>query len=189
MINKPPGKRRHGRELAVQFLFVLDHNRGPLEQTLASFLGFQRENGELLFSNEPAREFGEKLIRGVVEHWDVLDQHIKDATANFNLQRIGGIERAVLRLGIYEMFHCLDVPPVVAINEAVDVAKKFVGDDAGRFVNGVLDRIRHSLKRPARTAAAPTDFLDQQMARAAQELGESAGPDTSSGSTPPPPVD
>lgn len=187
-MNKAPGKRRHGRELAVQFLFVYDLNRGPLDQTLNGFLSFQRENGELLFSNEPAREFGERLIRGVIEHWNALDEQIKDATANFNLQRIGGIERAVLRLGIYEMFHCLDVPPVVAINEAVDLAKKFVGDDAGRFVNGVLDRIRHSLKRPARTAAGPVDFLDQQMSRVARDLGESTTPSTS-GSTPPPPVE
>jgi N utilization substance protein B len=84
-----------------------------------------------------------------------IDQRIRGAAQNFQLDRIGGVERAILRLAIYEMTHNLDVPPVVIINEALEISKRFAAEDAVKFVNGVLDRIHHSLGRPSRTAAAP----------------------------------
>jgi N utilization substance protein B len=60
------------------------------------------------------------------------------------------VDRNILRLAIYEMLYCQDVPPVVAINEAIEIAKKFGSDESGRFVNGILDRVRGDVKRPAR---------------------------------------
>jgi N utilization substance protein B len=74
---------------------------------------------------------------------------------NWELERIAIVDRNILRMAIYEMMFRDEIPPVVSINEAVDVAKKFSTRDSGKFVNGILDRIRKELPRPARTAAPP----------------------------------
>jgi N utilization substance protein B len=65
------------------------------------------------------------------------------------------VDRSILRLAVYEMFYCLETPPVVAINEAIEAARKFGGEDSGGFVNGVLDKVKTELTRPLRDAAAP----------------------------------
>src|SRR4029079_18983916 len=92
---------------------------------------------------------------GVLATQKDIDQRIRSAAENFQLDRIGGVERAILRLAIYEMMNNLDVPPVVIINEALEISKRYAAEDAVKFVNGVLDRIHHTLGRPARTPAAP----------------------------------
>lgn len=174
-MKRTPGSRRDGRALALQLLFMLDHNSTPLDEVLPAFMAFEKDNDEPLAPVEKSRVFCERLVRGVVEHWKELDRCIKDTTANFTLHRIGGVERAVLRLGAYEMIYCMETPPVVAINEAVELAKQFASDEASRFVNGVLDRIRGTLSRPSRTAVAPQspiERMEEQMKRAARELGE-----------------
>jgi len=174
-MKKAPGSRREGRTLAVQCLYMLDHNSTPLEEVLPLFVAFEKDDGAPLIAEAKSRAFCESLVRGVVEHRRQIDLRIKDVTQNFIIERIGGIERAILRLGIYEMLHCMETPPVVAINEAVEIAKLFLGDEAGRFVNGVLDRIRSSLKRPARTAAppaTPVERSEQQKESFARELAE-----------------
>ena len=86
------------------------------------------------------------------QHRTDIDDRIRRAASNFEIHRIGGVERAIIRLATYEMLHCIDVPPVVSISEAIEIAKKFGAEEASRFVNGVLDRIRSEIKRPARTA-------------------------------------
>ncbi len=63
---------------------------------------------------------------------------------------MAAVDRNILRLAVYEMFHRSDIPPVVSINEAVDIAKRFSTEDSGNFVNGILDRIKTNLMRPAR---------------------------------------
>ena len=87
-------------------------------------------------------------------------------TQNWELDRIAAVDRNVLRLAIYEMMFRDDVPPVVSINEAIEIAKKFSTKESGKFVNGILDRIRKELPRPARTS------------RDATETGESGPPKT-----------
>lgn len=176
-MKKAPGSRREGRALAVQLLFMLDHNSTPLDEALPGFMAFEKEDTQPLAPVEKSRAFCETLVRGVVEHRREIDRRIQDATANFTIERIGGTERAILRLAIHEMLHCLETPPVVSINEAVELAKRFSGDEAARFVNGVLDRIRVTLKRPARTAASPAaaprqmlERMEKQMKRAAHDL-------------------
>lgn len=173
-MTKPAGKRRTGRELAVQLLFALDHNKTPLDETLPGFLAFKKENDEPLVAEEKPRKFCEELTRGVVAHWADIDERIKNATANFHISRIGGVERAILRLAVYEMVYAMDVPPVVAINEALEISKRFSGDEAASFINGVLDKIRKSLTRPARTVATPAEAAEQardiRQTQAAAEL-------------------
>ena len=147
------GKRREGREAAVQFLYQYDVNRRPVGEMLAEFWALRRGPG----GGEPpakTRAFTEELVRGVAEHLADIDQRIAQCTANYNLQRIATVDRNVLRVAIYEMLHSPDVPPVVAINEAIEIAKRFGSEESGRFVNGVLDRIRGELDRPAREPIA-----------------------------------
>jgi len=96
------------------------------------------------------RDFAEELVRGVWENRDAIDQKIEGYLDNWSLSRIGGVERNVLRLAFYELFFREETPPVVIINEAVDVAKFFSTREAGRFVNGILDRAGKDVPRSAR---------------------------------------
>jgi transcription antitermination factor NusB len=84
-----------------------------------------------------------------------VDARIVKFVENFGIARLAAVDRNILRLAIYEMFHCMETPPVVAINEAIEIARKFGGEDSSRFVNGVLDKIKGELTRPLREAAAP----------------------------------
>jgi N utilization substance protein B len=144
---RPPGRRRLGRELAVQFLYQYDLCEGPLEESLALFWQTQPD------MPDSVRAFAEQLARGVVQHRPVIDEKIKTFATNWELGRIAVVDRNVMRLAIYEMLFRDDIPPVVSINEAVDIAKRFSTPESGAFVNGILDRIRFDLPRPARTAA------------------------------------
>jgi transcription antitermination protein NusB len=162
------GKRREARERAVQFLFQHDLNPpGDLERALNEFWDTQRA-AAIAEEKAPAnwgqphelppptaeeaetRLFAEPLIRGVLEHREAIDENIRRHAKNWELHRIAAVDRNIMRLAIYEMLHREDIPPIVSINEAVDIAKKFSTQDSGKFVNGILDKIRSELMRPAR---------------------------------------
>jgi N utilization substance protein B len=143
---KPPGGRRIAREHAVQFLYQADMNPMDMPQALALFWNAQES-----VSNN-IRAFAEQLIRGTIENREAIDQKIRQYTEHWELDRIAMVDRNILRLAIYEMTCRTDIPPIVSINEAVDIAKKFSTPDSGGFVNGILDRMRKDLPRPARTA-------------------------------------
>jgi N utilization substance protein B len=98
------------------------------------------------------RLFAEPLIRGTIENQVRIDELIRQHARNWELHRIAVVDRNIMRLAIYEMLCREDIPPVVSINEAVDIAKKFSTHDSGKFVNGILDKIRAEILRPARTA-------------------------------------
>ena len=137
------GKRREGREAAIQYLFQRDLNSA--EKGTQSFW-------ELRPASEGVRTFGQTLIHGVVANQDEIDLRIKGCTQNYELNRIAAVDRNILRVAVYEMLFCKETPPVVAINEAIEIAKRFGSEESSRFVNGVLDKIRHQLQRPARQA-------------------------------------
>jgi N utilization substance protein B len=162
------GKRREARERAVQFLFQHDMNPPEdLEAALNHFWDSQRaaaiaEDKGMATWGQPVelppptadeaavRLFAEPLIRGALEHRDEADTLIKRHAQNWDLHRMAAVDRNILRLAIYEMLHRDDIPPVVSINEAVDIAKKFSTQDSGKFVNGILDKVKGELMRPAR---------------------------------------
>ncbi|HTG45332.1 MAG TPA: transcription antitermination factor NusB [Verrucomicrobiae bacterium] len=160
--------RREARERAVQFLFQYDLNKSEnLEEALNHFWDSQRaaaikeEKGKARWgetmelqpptSDEAAmRVFADPLIRGTLESLEEIDGKIKHYAKNWDMNRMAVVDRNILRLAIYEMLHRQDIPPVVSINEAVDIAKRFSTDDSGRFVNGILDKVKGDLLRPAR---------------------------------------
>ncbi|MCX6966809.1 MAG: transcription antitermination factor NusB [Verrucomicrobia bacterium] len=141
------GARREGREAAVQFLYQRDLNTGASAETIEAFW-------DLRPANKKVRAFGMDIAEGVLAHQADIDARIRQAASNYDLHRIAAVDRNILRIAIYEMLFCPDVPPVVSINEAIEIAKRFGSDDSGRFVNGVLDRIRGELNRSARVAKA-----------------------------------
>lgn len=143
------GKRREGREAAVQLLFHWDLNvRKALDET--ALAGFW----QLRVANQATREFATRVASGVIAAQEAIDEKISRYTANYELKRISAVDRNILRMAIYEMLFCNDVPPIVAINEAIDIAKKFGTEESGKFVNGVLDRVKLDLNRPLRTATS-----------------------------------
>lgn len=132
--------RRNARERAVQFLFQLDFNPGNTDSDLALFW----ENTGIPDSG--ARRFAEELIRGVLEHKQSIDARIRNCTDRWEINRMGGVDRNVIRLALFEMLFRPDIPPLVSINEAVDIAKRFGCSESGRFVNGILDRAKKDLE-------------------------------------------
>jgi N utilization substance protein B len=96
------------------------------------------------------------LVSGLLEHTGDIDVALREHTQNYELERLSAVDRNILRLAIHEMLFCDDIPPVVSINEAIDIAKKYGTEESGRFVNGVLDKIKATLKRPDRTPATPS---------------------------------
>jgi N utilization substance protein B len=162
------GTRREARERAVQFLFQHDLNPpADLAAALELFWNSQQasvvaENGSPATWGQPkesppptteelaVRAFAEPLVQGVLEHQAELDAEIIRHARNWELHRMAVVDRNILRLAIYEMRYREDIPPVVSINEAVDIAKKYSTQDSGKFVNGLLDKVRSELMRPAR---------------------------------------
>jgi transcription antitermination protein NusB len=144
------GKRREGREVALQLLFHWDLN---VQQLLGG------EELDLFWEFRPSiqgvRTFAANLLNGVIAHQATIDEKITKYTANYELRRISAVDRNILRMAIYEMLYAEDVPPIVAINEAIDIAKKYGTEESGKFVNGVLDRVKLDLNRPLRTTSNP----------------------------------
>ena len=146
------GKRREGREAALQFLYQLDLTDEPAEDLFTRFWTLRSGPGKPEASAK-TRAFTEQLVAGVLAHKAEIDERIKASAANYDLHRIAAVDRNILRIGIYEMLHAPDVPPVVSINEAIEVAKKFASEESSRFINGILDRVRGELNRPSRAPA------------------------------------
>ena len=158
------GLRREGREAAIQFLFQLDFNANDGAAPDADFwkLRSGAEDPDALNpvpARSPiapkARAFAEALIQGVCAHRVEIDEMITRFAKNYQLSRLAAVDRNILRLGVYEFLHNAEVPPVVAINEAIELAKQFGSEDSGRFVNGLLDRIRADVPRASKKALPP----------------------------------
>jgi len=132
--------RRDAREWALQMLFELDLNPSDVGALIERFFVDRKDVAPRI------RAFCEELVRGVRDNLVALDEKIAQYVDNWEMKRIAVVDRNVLRMGTYEMLHCADIPPVVSINEAVDLAKCFSCTESGRFVNGILDRARKELR-------------------------------------------
>jgi N utilization substance protein B len=141
------GLRRDGRQAAIQFLYQLD-THCP-ENIDAAMEAFWKQNEVA----KNVREFAEPLLRGVLAKQPEIDARIRTLADNWDFQRLAAVDRNILRLAIYEMLFCPEIPPVVSINEAIEIAKKFSTAESGKFVNGLLDRVKQELLRPARQSA------------------------------------
>jgi transcription antitermination protein NusB len=142
-------QRRDGRVAALQYLYAWSiNNPANIAKDLETFFA----------SMEHPRshyEFGEQLIHGIIENINEIDARIRTLAQNWEFDRIAKIDLAILRLAIYEMIYRNDIPPVVSINEAIDLSKEYSNQDAKRFINGILDRLKDQIGRDARKASTP----------------------------------
>ncbi len=141
------GTRRNSREAALQFLYQEDFTIGPDQQ-----FGYDLvERFDLFCSlfqvNKKARRYSLVLLQGITDNLERIDRLIADAASNWRLVRIAATDRNLLRIATFEMMEMADVPPQVAINEAVEIAKRFAGEDSPKFINGVLDAVRAILAK------------------------------------------
>lgn len=134
-------KRTLARELAVQVLYKIDVTHEAPVKALEDFWSGQEKVSQLV------RDFTSRLVEGVIEHKEKIDKEISLYAQNWKLERIAVVDRNILRIGLFELLYCEDIPPKVSINEAIDLAKKYSGLEAGKFVNGVLDKIRSEHSR------------------------------------------
>ena len=146
------GLRRDGREAAVQYLFQLDHQGFENVTPDGDFWRLRATSSESESPQPPpiapkARSFAETLVKGVCENQPDIDALIVRFAQNYQLQRLAAVDRSILRLSVYELVFSTDAPPAVAINEAIEIAKRFGSEESGRFVNGLLDRIRKEVPR------------------------------------------
>jgi N utilization substance protein B len=136
------GRRREGREAAIQFLFARD-----LQGTEKP--GEPEDFWTLHSARASTRAFAENLIKGVIGHQDQIDSGITGLLENFSFERLAAVDRNVLRVASYELLYCPEVPTPVILNEAIDIAKALSAGESGSFVNGVLDKLAKSLRKPA----------------------------------------
>ncbi len=127
--------RRKGREIALQILYQKDIADLSIEEAIENYKRY------LNINNIQALKFGEELVRGVLDNLDFIDKIIQKYTPSWPLERMNITDKNILRLAVYEMFFRPDIPEVVSINEAVELAKLYGTDDSPAFINGVLDSI------------------------------------------------
>lgn len=134
------GARRKAREYALQVLFQIDLSKVPSEKALELF--WSQNN-----ASQTVKEFTDQLVLGVANNIDELNGKISEHSTNWKLSRMAVVDRNVLRMAVFELFHCPDVPKKVTLNEAIEIAKTYGSEDSGAFVNGVIDKIARKVDK------------------------------------------
>ena len=181
-------ERSMGRRLALQYLFGLDYTGYDWQGGLASFwemdpVRLNRESFEegesavfeaeaANISRAKARAYAERLIEGACANEAEISERIAAALDNWSPERVGRVERGVLRVAMSELLYGGGMPPAVIISEAVNLAKEFGPEDAPRFVNGVLDRMRKTLENDDFTSPPPRT---EELEIGNEELGIEEG--------------
>lgn len=134
------GKRRRSREFALQVLYQLEITKQNALQAMVQL----RNN----FSpQEKEDEFAKRIVLGVMDHRQEIDRLIESRSEHWRLDRMSIVDRNILRLAIFELLYCSEIPPKVTINEAIDLGKRYGSEDSGGFINGILDRIQNEVIR------------------------------------------
>lgn len=127
-------KRTKAREAAIQILYQIEMTQDPHEKARQVYWENNPVDSEI-------REFADRLVIGVAQHQKPIDQRIAKCADNWDITRMAAVDKNILRLASYELLYTEEIPPKVAINEAVELAKKYGDTDSSKFVNGVLDKI------------------------------------------------
>jgi N utilization substance protein B len=134
------GARRKARETAMQALFFMDERRDFSDEMFERFCAS--------FTPKPdVRPYFLRLVQGVLKYRADLDALIERFSENWSLSRMSGIDRNLMRIAVFEIVCCRDIPAKVSINEAVDIGKKFGSEESGAFINGIVDSIRAALEK------------------------------------------
>jgi len=144
--------RHRARRQALQLLFQWDLRRTPLEDLIRGYYDSLLVSEETVARPRPD-EFAEGLLRGVIEELPDIDKRIARNAAHWRMERMPVVDRNILRIAVYEMLRT-DTPPAVIIDEALELARRFSGEESVHFVNGVLDAVRREL--PSAAIVAPS---------------------------------
>ena len=148
-IRKPLPIQRMAREWALQLLYQLDIRDEELcESTIEDFqIQILELNSHVGHKEETKiKEIYLRLVKGVLGQLETIDNAITERAENWSFERIAAVDRNIMRIAVYEMLFVPDIPDIVSINEAIEIAKSFGSDDSGKFVNGILDKVNNKGK-------------------------------------------
>jgi transcription antitermination factor NusB len=128
-------RRTLAREHALKILYQFDITKRPIEAVVESYWQAEETKDREIIA------YANLLAQGVGGHIENIDHKISDYATNWQIRRMAIIDRNIMRIGLYELQYTTDIPPKVAINEAVELAKKYGDLESSKFVNGILDRI------------------------------------------------
>ena len=131
-------KRTLAREYALQILYQIDMTKDIPDKALDNF--WLNHKDEEISSD--LKDFTASLVKGSVDNMEAIDKKIAQYAENWQLKRMAVVDRNIMRIGCFELIYCKDIPPKVSINEAVELAKKFSGAEAGKFVNAIMDKVK-----------------------------------------------
>jgi len=131
-------RRSRAREFALQVLYQMDITG---DDSGAALDNFWQAHGKVGIAEE-MMDFTGLLVEGVAANLEAIDKKVSGYATNWQLERMAVVDRNILRMGCYELVFCPDIPPKVSINEAVELAKKYSGLEAGKFVNAILDKVK-----------------------------------------------
>ena len=135
------GSRRHSREYALQMLYQMELSGDPLSHVFEHYWRRQAEE------DAETREFAERLVQGVAGQKEEIDAFIVKYSTHWKLNRMAAVDKNILRIAVFELKNCKDIPLKVTLNEAIEIAKKFGSEESGSFINGVLDKIAKEFKK------------------------------------------
>jgi N utilization substance protein B len=144
------GRRRKAREETLRILYRLEFDNRQSEETLSQYW----ENKK---TNQATREYSTWLVNGIISHHKKIDTIIQNASEHWRLSRMALIDRNILRMAVFELLYEENIEPAVVINEAIEIAKAYSGNEAATFVNGVLDAIRKNLENQKKSLKEEND--------------------------------
>jgi N utilization substance protein B len=142
-------QRTQSRELALQAIYRLNFQEEAAGVDITALLDELIKSFSSLLDNNPAPiiNYARELIEGYLQNQNRVNDAIKKSSANWEFQRIALIDRTILQIAVYELLFRTDIPQAVSINEAIELAKKYGGQDSSNFVNGILDKIASENKK------------------------------------------
>jgi len=126
--------RRKSRELALQALFCIDMLEDDTDELIDEIC-------HMINPSQKTQEYFLILVKGVIERLNDIDERIIGTSSNWKISRMSGVDRNILRIAVYELLFCDEIPPKVAIDEAIDIGKKYGTEKSGAFINGILDSV------------------------------------------------
>lgn len=133
------GRRRKAREETLRILFRLEFENKQIEKTLNQYWESKKTTEEI-------KEYSTWLVKGIISDQAKIDNIIQQVSEHWRISRMALVDRNILRMAVFELLYEKNIAPAIIINEAIEIAKKYSGDEAATFVNGILDAIRKNLK-------------------------------------------
>ena len=134
------GRRRKAREETLRILYRLEFNNRPLEETIDQYWENKR-------AHKVTREYSTWLVSGIISHQKMIDTFIQQVSEHWRISRMALIDRNIIRIAVFELLYEENIAPAIIINEAIEIAKMYSGNEAATFVNGILDAVRKNLNK------------------------------------------